>query len=213
MCIGLWVILLFLATRLTWVIKEHQQRSLSRERAWIELCYRQIILAAVWRNEWSRKRMMAGNIVITFYIFQVSDDKNFKDSDNYIGLPMATVTAVKNTKGLKNLHVTPDHVMPTLVAQYPCLLSPMGSSTPSSDMSLHVITMSASNSFSCAYLTIRELWWIYGFGIGPFRHPAHTQTQWYFFTTITFNFWSQRQAVRDRHAVTAQQIASLFQDE
>lgn len=46
-------------------------------------------------------------------MFQMSDDKNFKDGDNYIGLPMATVTAIKS---LTNLHVTPNHVMPTLVA-------------------------------------------------------------------------------------------------
>lgn len=40
--------------------------------------------------------MMAGNIVIASYMFQMSDDKNFKDSDNYIGLPMATVIAIKS---------------------------------------------------------------------------------------------------------------------
>lgn len=42
--------------------------------------------------------MTAGNIVIAFCMFQVSDDKNFKDGDNYIGLPMATVIAIKSNQ-------------------------------------------------------------------------------------------------------------------
>ena len=90
---------------------------------------------------------MAGSRVRVFHILQVRNDEYLKkDSGTHTSPPMTTVIGVKRNHGPKK---TPPHdrVMPILMASDLCLLSPMGSSTPSSNMSLHVISMSASNRF------------------------------------------------------------------
>lgn len=92
--------------------------------------------------------MMAGSRVRAFHILQVRNDEYLKDSGTHTGPPMTTVIGVKRNHGPKKpLHMNPDRVMPILMASDLRLLSLMGSSTPSSNMSLHVISMSASNRF------------------------------------------------------------------
>lgn len=80
-------------------------------------------------------------------MFQVRGDENLKeDSDNDIGPPMARVVVIKGDHEPNN----PAHGPRPCPPQRPrclCPLSPTGSSTPSSDMSLQAIRMSVSNSF------------------------------------------------------------------
>lgn len=89
--------------------------------------------------------MIARNKIIAFHMFQVRGKENVKeDRDNDFGPPMATATS-----GPANLHMAPDHPCHSCPPEWPqclCLLSLMGCSTPSSDVSLLVISMSASNS-------------------------------------------------------------------
>lgn len=94
-----------------------QQRPLTREGAWLELCSRKIILAAVWRNELPQEEMTARNTVTAFHMFQVRDDENLKENhDNDIGPPVATGVDAKSDMGLTDLHMVPDCVMHTSVA-------------------------------------------------------------------------------------------------